>query len=51
MSTRFQRFPAGCVTAGGEIGERTARTADKILNHLDIENLFARHFRLRRSEP
>lgn len=51
MSTRFQRFPAGCVTIGGEIGERTARTADKILNHLDIENLFARHFRLRRSEP
>ena len=51
MSTRFQRFPAGCVTVGGEIGERTARTADKILNHLDIENLFARHFRIRRSEP
>lgn len=51
MMRRFELCPVGSVCVGGMIGNRIARTADKILNHLDIENLFARHFRVRRVEP
>ena len=47
---RFELCPVGSVRVGGMIGNRIARTAEKILN-LDIENLFARHFRVRRIKP
>jgi len=51
MNTKFQKFPLGTIEVGGEIGQRMELTANKILNHLDIENLFARHFRERRETP
>lgn len=51
MKRRFQKFPAGSVKTGGEIGHRIGLTADKILDHLDIETLFARHFRKRLAAP
>ena len=51
MTNRFQKVPVGSVTVGGEIGQRLAISADKILHHLDLEGKFARHFKQRRSEP
>jgi len=51
MNTKFKKFPLGSIKVGGEIGHRMEITANKILDHLDIENLFAKHFRERREEP
>ena len=51
MMRKFQLFSPGSVAVGGEIGRRIRLTADKILNHLEIDTLFARPFRNRLVKP
>ena len=51
MIQKFQTFSPASITVEGEIGRRLQLTADKILNHLDIDTLFARHFRTRLANP
>ncbi|NCB47068.1 hypothetical protein EOM81_08645 [bacterium] len=46
----FQKIPLKNIKVRGEIGRRMAITAGKILDHLDIENEFARHFKNRLEE-
>ena len=48
---RLEKFAPGCVTVGGEIGRRMELTIDKMLHHTDIENTFAKHFRIRKEKP
>ncbi|MBQ0031720.1 MAG: glycoside hydrolase family 127 protein, partial [bacterium] len=48
---RLKKFAPGCVTVGGEIGHRMELTIDKMLHHTDIENTFAKHFRVRKEKP
>ena len=48
---RLEKFAPGCVTVGGEIGRRMELTIDKMLHHTDIENTFAKHFRVRKEKP
>lgn len=43
--------PPEAVQTGGEIRRRMDLTAAKILKHLDVENVFVRHFRHRRAIP
>ena len=47
----LEKFAPGCVTVGGEIGHRMELTIDKMLHHTDIENTFAKHFRVRKEKP
>ncbi len=47
----FQKIPLKNIKVRGEIGRRMAITAGKILDHLDIENEFARHFKNRLEKP
>ena len=47
----LEKFAPGCVTVGGEIGHRMDVTIDKMLHHTDIENTFAKHFRIRKEKP
>ncbi len=51
MSTNFQKLSSGEIKVNGEIGHRMQITAEKILDHLDIEGNFARHFKKRLKEP
>ena len=48
---RLKKFAPGCVIVGGEIGHRMELTIDKMLHHTDIENTFAKHFRVRKEKP
>ena len=47
----LEKFVPGCVTVSGEIGHRMDVTIDKMLHHTDIENTFAKHFRIRKEKP
>ena len=51
MDLKFQPFPPDAVQVGGEIRHRMDLTAEKMLHHLDVENIFVRHFRHRRETP
>lgn len=44
--TSFQKIPLKDIEIRGKIGRRMKVTAEKILDHLDIENKFARHLEL-----
>ena len=44
-------FRPGETTVGGEIGERCRLTVEKMTRHTDIENTFAKHFRVRKEKP
>lgn len=47
----FSLFAPGEVKVGGEIGRRMEITAEKLMHRTDIENLFVRHFRVRKEKP
>ena len=51
MNLKFQPFAPDAVQIGGEIRRRMELTAAKILHHLDVENVFVRHFRHRSEMP
>ena len=51
MNLEFQPFAPDVVQIGGEIRRRMDLTAEKILHHLDVENVFVRHFRHRSETP
>ena len=51
MKQTFRPFPPGTVQAGGEIRRRMELTAEKMLRHIDVEQLFVRHFRRRCAVP
>lgn len=51
MNLKFQPFAPDAVQLGGEIRRRMELTAAKILHHLDVENVFVRHFRHRSEMP
>ena len=51
MKQTFRPFPPGTVQAGGEIRHRMELTAEKMLRHIDVEQLFVRHFRRRCAVP
>lgn len=51
MNLKFQPFAPGAVQTGGEIRRRMDLTAEKILHHLDVDNVFVRHFRHRSEAP
>lgn len=51
MSLKFRPYPPQAVTIGGEIRRRMDLTAEKILHHLDVEQVFARHFKNRCEKP
>ena len=48
---KFQPFAPHAVRLGGEIRHRMDLTGEKILHHLDVEELFVRHFRHRSMKP
>lgn len=48
---KFQPFAPHAVRLGGEIRHRMGLTGEKILHHLDVEELFVRHFRHRSMKP
>ena len=47
----FVPFAPGEVKVGGEVGRRMEITADKLMHHVDIEQVFMRHFRNRKDKP
>ena len=47
----FSLFAPGEVKVGGEIGRRMEITVEKLMHRTDIENLFVRHFRVRKEKP
>ncbi len=51
MEKHYEIFPPESIRVYGEIGDRMKAAAEKILHHLDIEELFAKHFRNRLVEP
>lgn len=51
MNCILSPVPPEAVQTGGEIRRRMDLTAAKILEHLDVENTFVRHFRHRRAIP
>ena len=51
MNLRFRPYPPQAVTVGGEIRRRMDLTAGKILHHLDVEEVFVRHFQRRKENP
>jgi len=51
MKAKFQKFPLGTIKVNGEIGRRMNVTAEKIIDHLDIESKFACHFKKRLEKP
>lgn len=48
---KYRKFSPGSIVTGGEIGHRMALTSGKILDHTDIEETFARHFKVRKEAP
>ena len=48
---KLKVFPFEQINVKGEIGHRMDLTAGKILNHIDIENDFARHYKQRTETP
>lgn len=51
MNFHWQRFDSKSIWMGGEIRRRMELSADKILHHLDVEEVFVRHFRNRSEQP
>lgn len=51
LKQTFRPFPPGTVQAGGEIRRRMELTAGKMLHHIDVEQVFVRHFRRRCAVP
>ena len=51
MNSNWKKIDPKHIRAGGEIRQRMELTAEKILHHLDVEQVFVRHFRNRREHP
>ncbi len=48
---KWSPVPHASVRLGGELRGRMDRTLEKILHHMDVEEIFARHFRHRSEKP